>query len=65
MGVRNSGIRHKRRLNRHSNPLCKRRQKVRWLLAQRVRVRAYRRWFAAEDADSDVQVDDAKASSSE
>ena len=65
MGVRNSGIRRKRKLNRHSSPLCKRRQKVRWLLAQRVRVRAYRRSFEGHGADSDIQNDDVKEQSSE
>jgi len=61
MGVRNSVIRHKRRLNRHGTPLGKRRQKVRWLLAQRARVRAYRRSYEEREAAGDEQITDSNA----
>ena len=72
MGTRNSVIRHKRKLNRHSSTLCRRRQKVRWLLAQRARVRSYRRSFDEDDvegglqgADCDLQQDTSKENGSE
>ncbi|WGL17586.1 hypothetical protein PVT68_04660 [Microbulbifer bruguierae] len=45
MGLRNSVIRRPRRLNKHNATLARRRKKVRWLLAQRSRVRSYRRFF--------------------
>ncbi|HEY8570220.1 hypothetical protein [Microbulbifer sp.] len=45
MGLRNSVIRRPRRLNKHNATLARRRKKVRWLLAQRARVRNYRRFF--------------------
>ncbi|WP_078084718.1 hypothetical protein [Microbulbifer mangrovi] len=45
MGLRNSVIRRPRRFNKHSTSAAGRRKKVRWLLAQRARVRNYRRFF--------------------
>ena len=48
MGLRNSVIRRPHRLNKHNATLARRRKKVRWLLAQRTRVRNYRRFFQAQ-----------------
>ncbi|WP_428820616.1 hypothetical protein [Microbulbifer sp. MCCC 1A16149] len=45
MGLRNSVIRRPRRFNKQSATAARRRKKVRWLLAQRARVRNYRRFF--------------------
>ncbi|WP_299591446.1 hypothetical protein [uncultured Microbulbifer sp.] len=50
MGLRNSAIRRPRRFNKHNAALTRRRKKVRWLLAQRARVRNYRRFFAIQSA---------------
>lgn len=50
MGLRNSAIRRPRRFNKHNAALTRRRKKVRWLLAQRARVRNYRRFFLAQSA---------------
>ncbi|WP_288132749.1 hypothetical protein [Microbulbifer sp.] len=49
MAVRNRKVRRPRRLNKHDTTLVRRRKKVRWLLAQRVRVRNYRRKFMLAD----------------
>ncbi len=48
MGLRSSVLRRPRRLNRHKASIARRRKKVRWLLAQRARVRNYRRFFHAQ-----------------
>lgn len=48
MGLRNSTIRRPRRFNKHNAALARRRKKVRWLLAQRARVRNYRRFFETQ-----------------
>ncbi|QIL88521.1 hypothetical protein ACONUD_08995 [Microbulbifer harenosus] len=45
MGLRNTVLRRPRRLNKHNATLSRRRLKMRWLLAQRARVRNYRRFF--------------------
>lgn len=45
MGLRNSTIRRPRRFNKHNAAMTRRRNKVRWLLGQRARVRNYRRFF--------------------
>lgn len=50
MGLRNTVIRRPRRFNKHSTTVARRRKKVRWLLAQRARVRNYRRFFQAQNA---------------
>ncbi|MBN8430854.1 hypothetical protein JF535_08310 [Microbulbifer salipaludis] len=48
MGLRNSTIRRPRRFKRHNAVVARRRKKVRWLLAQRARVRNYRRFFMVQ-----------------
>ncbi|WP_043317301.1 hypothetical protein [Microbulbifer sp. HZ11] len=48
MGFRRTSIRRPRRFNKHNAALTRRRKKVRWLLAQRARVRNYRRFFQAQ-----------------
>jgi len=48
MGLKNSTIRRPRRFNKQNAALSRRRKKVRWLLAQRARVRNYRRFFLAQ-----------------
>ena len=50
MGLKNSAIRRSRRFNKHNAALTHRRKKVRWLMAQRARVRNYRRFFLAQSA---------------
>ena len=49
MGLKNSAIRRPRRFNKHNAALTRRRKKVRWLLAQRARVRNYRRFFQIQN----------------
>ena len=48
MGLRNTVIRRPRRFNKHNATVARRRKKVRWLLAQRARVRNYRRFFQVQ-----------------
>ena len=48
MGLRNASMRRPRRFNKHNAAIARRRKKVRWLLAQRARVRNYRRFFQVQ-----------------
>ncbi|MCK7598276.1 hypothetical protein M0G74_13415 [Microbulbifer sp. CAU 1566] len=45
MGLRNNVLRRPRRFNKHKATIVRRHKKVRWLAAQRARVRNYRRFF--------------------